>query len=61
MLQNCVGVEHHTPHECNTSTFASNKRLIGGGTLGNYPTTSAANMLLVPTSTHGAKTMDMHQ
>jgi lysophospholipase L1-like esterase len=31
---NCIGVEHHTPHQCNVSQISQTERLIGG-ILGN--------------------------
>lgn len=28
--QNCIGIEHHIPHECATSVISANERLFGG-------------------------------
>lgn len=72
--QNGIGTLNHTPHELDSSQISSTQHLVGGyvGEAGpafnpqvdqttTYPTTSAANMLMLPTTHMGPKTMNMHQ
>jgi hypothetical protein len=60
-LFNCLGVEHHTPHECNGGVFSSTKQLSNGrvSVSHNYTTDNAANMFQVPASSHGPGNIDM--
>lgn len=68
---NGIGAMNHTPHELNCSFISGTEHLIGGcgdtDSLGEvnvtyrYKTTSAGNMIMLPTSKNGPKTMNMHQ
>ena len=59
-LFNCLGVEHHTPHECNGGIISSTQQLNTDQiVLHNYTTDSASNMFLLPSSPHGPGNMDM--
>lgn len=66
----CIGVEGHTPHECDTSQISATQRLVGGNVheagadfteinvdYTKYPTSDPANMYPVPTSSHGPMTL----
>ena len=72
--QNGIGTLGRTPHELDSSQISATQHLVGGyvGEAGpvfspqvdqaaSYPTTSAANMLMLPTTHMGPKMMNMHQ
>jgi hypothetical protein len=62
LMFNCLGVEHHTPHECNGSIISPTEQLSVNGvsTTNNYTTDNVANMFKVPASSHGPMSMTLH-
>lgn len=70
---NGIGTFNHTPHELNSSQISSTQHLVGGyaGESGpifspqvdqstTYPSTSAGNMIMLPSTSHGPKTINLH-